>query len=88
MIDPSLETDAYLGLAEAQGWRVSSVFETHLHADHLSRARSVGTGERSGPLSSCARARIVHLPAGPRGHTHRYMVSNDAASPPHAWPYA
>ena len=41
MIDPSLETDAYLGLAEAQGWRVSSVFETHLHADHLSRARAL-----------------------------------------------
>ena len=41
VIDPSLETDVYLGLAEAQGWRVSSVLETHLHADHLSRARAL-----------------------------------------------
>ena len=49
--------------------------------------QSVGTGDRSGPLSSCARARIVRLPAVPRGHTHRYW-SNVATGPRHTWPYA
>lgn len=39
VIDPSLPPNVYLDLARRHGWRVQYVLETHIHADHLSRAR-------------------------------------------------
>lgn len=39
VIDPSLPPGVYLDLARAWGWRIAYVLETHVHADHLSRAR-------------------------------------------------
>jgi glyoxylase-like metal-dependent hydrolase (beta-lactamase superfamily II)/rhodanese-related sulfurtransferase len=41
VIDPSVSTDAYLELAARHGARVTKVLETHVHADHLSRARDL-----------------------------------------------
>jgi glyoxylase-like metal-dependent hydrolase (beta-lactamase superfamily II)/rhodanese-related sulfurtransferase len=41
VIDPSLPPDVYLDLARHHGWRVQYVLETHIHADHLSRARQL-----------------------------------------------
>jgi glyoxylase-like metal-dependent hydrolase (beta-lactamase superfamily II) len=38
VLDPSLDTEVYLDLARHHGWRITHVLETHLHADHLSRA--------------------------------------------------
>lgn len=38
VIDPSLDPEIYLELARQRGWRITDVLETHLHADHLSRA--------------------------------------------------
>jgi glyoxylase-like metal-dependent hydrolase (beta-lactamase superfamily II) len=38
VVDPSMDTEVYLRLAEQRGWRISRVFDTHLHADHLSGA--------------------------------------------------
>ncbi|MBU1822344.1 MAG: MBL fold metallo-hydrolase [Bacteroidetes bacterium] len=46
VIDPSLDADLYQQLAEQNGWRIRYVLETHLHADHLSRARILA--DRSG----------------------------------------
>jgi glyoxylase-like metal-dependent hydrolase (beta-lactamase superfamily II)/rhodanese-related sulfurtransferase len=43
VIDPSLPTDIYVDLAHRRGWRIRHVFETHIHADHLSRARELAT---------------------------------------------
>ena len=40
-LDPSLDTAVYLRLAAGHGWRITRVFETHLHADHLSGARAL-----------------------------------------------
>jgi glyoxylase-like metal-dependent hydrolase (beta-lactamase superfamily II) len=40
-VDPSIELDQYLTLAAAKGWRITRVFDTHLHADHLSGARAL-----------------------------------------------
>lgn len=40
-IDPSLPPDVYLDLAGRAGWRIRYVLETHIHADHLSRARQL-----------------------------------------------
>ncbi len=38
-VDPSTDLGIYLDLADEHGWRISRVFDTHLHADHLSGAR-------------------------------------------------
>jgi glyoxylase-like metal-dependent hydrolase (beta-lactamase superfamily II)/rhodanese-related sulfurtransferase len=41
VIDPSLDPEVYRRTAEQFGWRIVTVLETHLHADHLSRARAL-----------------------------------------------
>jgi len=39
VIDASLDPQVYLEFAEARGWKITRVVETHVHADHLSRSR-------------------------------------------------
>lgn len=39
VIDAALEPSVYLHLAEAQGWHITAVFDTHIHAEHVSRSR-------------------------------------------------
>jgi glyoxylase-like metal-dependent hydrolase (beta-lactamase superfamily II) len=46
VIDASLDPQVYLDLAAQHGWQITSVLETHIHADHLSRSRQLA--ERSG----------------------------------------
>jgi len=48
VIDPSLDPQVYHRVANTHGWRIRTVLETHVHADHLSRARALaaGTGAR------------------------------------------
>jgi glyoxylase-like metal-dependent hydrolase (beta-lactamase superfamily II)/rhodanese-related sulfurtransferase len=46
VVDPALPPDIYLELAAARGWTIVSVLESHIHADHLSRGRSLA--QRSG----------------------------------------
>ncbi len=41
VIDPSMHLDQYLSIAARSGWRISRVFDTHLHADHVSGAREL-----------------------------------------------
>ncbi len=41
VIDPSIDIDVYREVASEHGWRITRVFDTHLHADHLSGARSL-----------------------------------------------
>ena len=41
VIDPSLESAQYEEVAGEHGWTISSVLDTHLHADHLSGAREL-----------------------------------------------
>ena len=38
VVDPSVEADVYLDLAARAGWRIRHVVDTHVHADHLTRA--------------------------------------------------
>jgi glyoxylase-like metal-dependent hydrolase (beta-lactamase superfamily II)/rhodanese-related sulfurtransferase len=56
VIDPSLDPDVYRSAAAQRGWRITYVLETHLHADHLSRARALA--EQTGAT--------LALPAGHR----------------------
>jgi len=41
VFDPSTRSEEYLEVAREHGWRVSRVFETHLHADHLCGGRAL-----------------------------------------------
>lgn len=41
VVDPSVEMQAYLDAAAERDLEISHVFETHVHADHLSRARDL-----------------------------------------------
>lgn len=41
VVDPSVDPGVYLRLAEGRGLRITKVIETHVHADHLSRARQL-----------------------------------------------
>jgi glyoxylase-like metal-dependent hydrolase (beta-lactamase superfamily II) len=40
-IDPSLEIERYEEIARHHGWTITHVLDTHLHADHLSGARTL-----------------------------------------------
>src|SRR2546426_12228057 len=48
VIDASLDPQVYRRVADEHGWRIRTVLETHVHADHLSRARALAadTGAR------------------------------------------
>lgn len=41
VVDASLPPEIYLKLAKDRGWRIGAVIDTHVHADHLSRARQL-----------------------------------------------
>jgi glyoxylase-like metal-dependent hydrolase (beta-lactamase superfamily II) len=41
VVDPSVTADVYLDIARRHRWSVRYVLETHIHADHLSRAREL-----------------------------------------------
>jgi glyoxylase-like metal-dependent hydrolase (beta-lactamase superfamily II)/rhodanese-related sulfurtransferase len=43
VIDPSLPSEVYLEIAREHGWPIRAVVETHVHADHLSRARDLAS---------------------------------------------
>lgn len=43
LIDPSANVDPYLAIAEEMGARITEVFDTHLHADHISLGRQLAT---------------------------------------------
>ena len=44
VVDPSVDIERYLEIAGERGWRITRVFDTHLHADHLSGARALAEG--------------------------------------------
>ncbi|MDZ4805351.1 MAG: MBL fold metallo-hydrolase [Candidatus Eisenbacteria bacterium] len=41
VIDPSLDPKVYLEAAAKRGWKIAASLDTHVHADHLSRARAI-----------------------------------------------
>jgi glyoxylase-like metal-dependent hydrolase (beta-lactamase superfamily II)/rhodanese-related sulfurtransferase len=46
VIDASLEPEIYMNLAQDRGWQIIAVLDTHIHADHISRSRTLA--ERTG----------------------------------------
>ncbi len=39
VVDPALDPELFMELARERGWTITHVIETHVHADHLSRAK-------------------------------------------------
>src|SRR5215469_4892431 len=60
VIDASLDPQVYLDLAAQHGWQITCVLETHIHADHLSRARQLV--ERSGAVLFLPEQQRVSFP--------------------------
>lgn len=69
VVDPSLETDVYLGEARDRGWSIAGVLETHIHADHVSRARR---------LAEAAGAPLYLPEQGRTEFPHRALADGDA----------
>lgn len=63
VIDPSLAAETYLQIAEQHGWTITWVLETHVHADHLSRARELA--RQAGAILGLPPQQRVHFPFHP-----------------------
>jgi glyoxylase-like metal-dependent hydrolase (beta-lactamase superfamily II) len=65
VIDPSVTPDVYLELARQNGWSIRFVLDTHVHADHLSRARELArVTDAALLLPPQNRARFTFTPIG------------------------
>src|SRR3712207_3263525 len=47
VIDAVVHPEVYLEIAAKNGWKIAGVVETHVHADHLSRARNLAEASRA-----------------------------------------
>ena len=89
LVDPDRSVDRYLRAAEDQGWRITSIFETHLHADFVSGARELALAADARVFGSAeARCRFPHQPvnAGERvrlGSAEIEMVASPGHTPEH-----
>ena len=65
VIDAALEPAVYQQLADQQGWRITVVLDTHIHADHLSRSRALAE-QTSATLYLPLQERVsfAHVPIG------------------------
>jgi len=63
VIDASVEPGVYTQLAEAHGWRIRYVLDTHVHADHLSRSKVLA--EQSGATLFMPEQHRVHFDFSP-----------------------
>lgn len=63
VVDPSSEVQRYLDICSAHGWRITRVFDTHLHADHVSGARALA--ERTGAALHLGGGDPVRFPFEP-----------------------
>lgn len=63
VVDASLGPEVYMELAEARGWTIRHVIDTHIHADHLSRSRELSERVRATLLlPEQRRVRFPHEP--------------------------
>ena len=63
VIDPAVDPAVYLALAEKHGWTITAVLDTHVHADHVTRAYDLA--DRSGAtlyLPRQERVQRTHTP--------------------------
>jgi glyoxylase-like metal-dependent hydrolase (beta-lactamase superfamily II)/rhodanese-related sulfurtransferase len=65
VVDASLDPEVYLWLAKERGWRITRVLDTHVHADHLSRSRTLA--EMIGATLHMPEGAPVSYPFSPLG---------------------
>jgi glyoxylase-like metal-dependent hydrolase (beta-lactamase superfamily II) len=81
VIDPSVSPDVYLELARRHGWSIRYVLETHIHADHLSRARALS--QRTGAALLLPAQKRVTFPFTPIAHGERVQLGNASLTAVH-----
>jgi len=59
VVDPSVSCSAYLEIAKREGLKIVRVLETHVHADHISRAREL-SGITGAPLTMLPNQRVKY----------------------------
>ena len=63
LIDPDRSIDRYLETARSRGWRIGSIFETHIHADFVSGALEAAHATAAAVyLPGQAKALFPHTP--------------------------
>jgi glyoxylase-like metal-dependent hydrolase (beta-lactamase superfamily II) len=75
VIDPSVDVDVYVQVAAEHDWRITHVFDTHLHADHLSGARALAT--QTGATLHLNPADAFHFPFQPLTDDEHLALSGD-----------
>lgn len=68
LVDPDRTASRYLAAAEERGWRISTVFETHVHADFITGAVEV---------AAATDATIFHSEAAGVNYGHRAVRAGD-----------
>jgi glyoxylase-like metal-dependent hydrolase (beta-lactamase superfamily II) len=63
VVDPSLDPAVYEAVASERGWRITHVLDTHVHADHISRAPTLAERQHAALyVPQCDRTRYPHTP--------------------------
>lgn len=65
VVDPAVEPAVYARLAADRGWTITAILDTHVHADHVSRASELG--RLTGAHVYLPPQQRVHLPFTPFG---------------------
>jgi len=77
IVDPSADVELYERLAAERGWRIERIFDTHLHADHLSGARLLA--RRSGATIHLNPADTFDFPYEPLGDGDAFTLPDGTA---------
>ncbi len=77
VIDPSGDLEVYQGVAAEHGWQITRVFDTHLHADHLSGARALA--RRTGATLHLNPADHFGFPFAPLADREAFALPGGAA---------
>jgi glyoxylase-like metal-dependent hydrolase (beta-lactamase superfamily II) len=72
VVDPSADVLEYERLAAERGWRIARIFDTHLHADHLSGARMLA--RRTGATLHLNPADTFDFDFEPLGDGDRFLL--------------
>jgi glyoxylase-like metal-dependent hydrolase (beta-lactamase superfamily II)/rhodanese-related sulfurtransferase len=81
VIDPSVSPDVYLDIAKTRGWSIRYVLDTHVHADHLSRASELA--RRTGATLVLPQQGRVRFPFTAMADGERLGVGNASLSAIH-----
>jgi glyoxylase-like metal-dependent hydrolase (beta-lactamase superfamily II)/rhodanese-related sulfurtransferase len=74
VVDPCLDKSVYLDVAAREGLHITHVLETHIHADHISRARTLA--KASGARYLLPENERVNFPYSPVYDGARWSIGN------------